>query len=98
MTRDNKFNISCESLSSPLIYDKDKCIGCNKWVNICQVDLLIPANDESKTPTVLYPGECWYCGCCVMVCPVEGALTLRHPLMNQANWIEKDSLIKLENK
>ena len=32
-------------------------------------------------------GECWYCGACVMVCPVEGAVSLRHPLMNRAKFV-----------
>ena len=37
---------------------------------------------------VLYPGECYYCGSCVMVCPVKGAIHLRHPLMNQTKFVE----------
>lgn len=80
--------------ANPIIYNKDKCIGCNKCVDICQVDMLIPNPDKGKPPIVLYPGECWYCGCCVMECPVEGAIKLRHPLMNQVHWVERDKLIK----
>jgi NAD-dependent dihydropyrimidine dehydrogenase PreA subunit len=56
--------------------------------------MLIPNPEKGQPPIVLYPGECWYCGCCVMECPVEGAITLRHPLMNRANWIAKEKLIK----
>ncbi|SHI54855.1 4Fe-4S dicluster domain-containing protein [Dethiosulfatibacter aminovorans DSM 17477] len=89
-----KYSAVAKALSRPLIFDEDKCIGCNRCVNICQVDVLLPRDEEDKTPRVQYPDECWYCGCCVMACPVEGALTLRHPLMNQVNWVEKKSLVK----
>lgn len=79
--------------ANPIIFDNKKCIGCNKCVEICQVDILIPNPEKGKHPIVLYPGECWYCGCCVMECPVEGSIKLRHPLMNQAHWVAKDELI-----
>jgi NAD-dependent dihydropyrimidine dehydrogenase PreA subunit len=80
--------------SRPIIFDEDKCNGCNRCLEICQVDIFVPADEKGKPPRVLYPGECWYCGCCVMVCPREGAIRLRHPLMNQVHWIEKSLLIK----
>jgi NAD-dependent dihydropyrimidine dehydrogenase PreA subunit len=79
--------------ANPILYDPEKCLGCNRCVEICQVDLLIPNPEKGRPPVVLYPGECWYCGCCVMECPVEGAITLRHPLMNQAHWVSKDKLL-----
>lgn len=78
--------------ANPIIYDEKKCIGCNRCVDICQVDLLLPNEIPGEVPIVQYPGECWYCGCCVMECPVEGAITLRHPLMNQVHWAKKSSL------
>lgn len=84
--------------SNPIIYDKEKCIGCNRCVEICQVDLLVPNPEKGEPPIVLYPGECWYCGCCVMECPKKGAITLRHPLMNQAHWVRKESLLKAGEK
>ena len=88
------FRLSEMPAANPIIYNKDKCVGCNKCVDICQVDLLIPNPEKGKAPIVLYPGECWYCGCCVMECSIEGAITLRHPLMNQVHWVAKDQLKK----
>ena len=70
----------------PIRFDPDKCIGCHRCVEACQTDILVPLAGKGKPPTVLYPGECWYCGACVMECPVEGAISLRHPLMNQARF------------
>jgi len=83
--------------ASPLIFDPDKCIACNQCVDICQVDVLIPGPTGNTPPVVLFPGECWYCGCCVVVCPVEGAVTFRHPLMNQVRWINKEELTKSDH-
>lgn len=94
--------------SAPLSFDGEKCIGCNRCVEACQVDVLLPAVTKPKNhgivessmgnaipvvacPMVAFPGECWYCGCCVMACPT-GAIALRHPLMNQVDWVPKASL------
>lgn len=71
----------------PIIYDENLCIGCNKCADTCQVDILIPNEEKGKPPIVMYPGECYYCGSCVMECPVEGAIKLQHPLMNRAKFI-----------
>lgn len=84
--------------ATPIIYDETKCIGCKACIEACQVDVLLPNPEKGKPPIVQYPGECWYCGCCVMDCPNEGAITLRHPIMNQVHWVRKDSLVKNLNK
>ena len=84
--------------SRPVVFDETRCTGCNKCVNICQVDVFIPGSIKGSPPVVLYPGECWYCGSCVVICPVEGAIQLRHPLMNRVHWIEKTELIKPTGK
>ena len=76
----------------PLTFDKAKCIGCNRCVEACQIDVLLPSPQKGEPPAVFWPGECWYCGACVMECPVKGALTLRHPLMNQAAFVDRDKL------
>ena len=75
----------------PILFDAEKCAGCNRCVEACQMDVLAH-NPEGKPPLVMYPEECWYCGCCVMECPNLGAIRLRHPLMNQVSWIEKSEL------
>ncbi len=75
-----------------IVIDEHKCISCNRCVEICQVDALLPNPEKGKPPILQYPGECWYCGCCVMECPVEGGISLRHPLMNQADWVLKSEL------
>lgn len=73
----------------PLSFDESKCTSCGICASVCTSDVLVP-DTEGGHPIVMYPGECYYCGCCVIECPVEGALTLRHPLMNRARFVPKD--------
>lgn len=77
--------VSCSA--RPIIYDETLCTGCNRCAKVCQVDILVPSVERGKPPIVMYPGECYYCGSCVMECPQEGAITLQHPVMNRAKFI-----------
>lgn len=84
-----EFTVSKETCSvTPILYDSRLCVGCNRCVNVCQCDILLPAEQKGEPPIVMYPGECYYCGACVMVCPNQGAIRLVHPVMNQARFIE----------
>lgn len=71
----------------PLIYNEALCVGCNRCAEVCQVDILLPNPEKGKPPIVAYPGECYYCGSCVMACRIEGAIRLQHPLMNRAKFV-----------
>lgn len=41
---------------------------------------------QGGVPLVVYPGKCWYDGCCVDHCPVPGALALDTQLFNKVHW------------
>jgi len=69
--------------NQPVELDPAVCNGCNRCVQICRSDVLMPNPERGKPPIVLYCDECWYCGTCVLECPRQGAITMRHP-MNQA--------------
>ena len=87
---ETRFELSAVRIPSsarPITFDASRCVGCNRCMNICQVDIFIPNPEKGKPPIVLYPGECYYCGSCVMECPVPGALKLQHPLMNVAKFV-----------
>jgi NAD-dependent dihydropyrimidine dehydrogenase PreA subunit len=75
----------------PVLIDVQKCTGCGRCIESCQVDVLVPGSDGRHLPVVLYPAECWYCGCCAMDCPA-GAIRVVHPLINQVHWVEKSAL------
>ena len=53
----------------PIVYDDSACIGCGRCAEVCQVDVLVPSLEKGKHPLVMFPGECYYCGSCVMECP-----------------------------
>ena len=85
-----RLNVVPESaLFNPLRFDPEICNGCSPRTEVCQVDILYPNPGKGKPPVVLYPGECWYGGCCVDVCPRDGAIELRVPLANRVHWKPK---------
>ena len=77
--------------TDPVIFNHDICNGCNKCVNICQSDILIPNPIKGKPPVIIYPGECWYGGDCVSECPNPGAIELNQPLMQRLRYKRKDT-------
>ena len=70
--------------STPVIFNPEKCNGCNQCVETCQVDVYIPNPKKGKPPIILHPEECWYCGCCVNDCHRPGAITFNWPLHSEA--------------
>jgi NAD-dependent dihydropyrimidine dehydrogenase PreA subunit len=68
--------IGDQALVDPITIYPELCIGCDRCVNVCPVDLFLLTPERGKVPLVLYPGECWYEGSCVDICPVPGAITL----------------------
>ncbi|MBI5446849.1 MAG: ferredoxin family protein [Deltaproteobacteria bacterium] len=73
----------------PVVIDADVCTGCNRCVEVCQVDVLIPHPEKGKPPILLHPDECWYEGSCVEHCPTAGAIRLNHPLAQRVRWKRK---------
>ena len=84
----NEFGLKPESCSvCPLSFDDGLCIGCGRCAAVCQCEILFPSPEKGAHPLVIYPGECYYCGACVMACPRPGAITLNHPLRNRAKFV-----------
>ena len=71
--------------------DEKLCTGCNRCVDVCRTDVLVPNPEKGKPPLVLYPEECWFGGCCVGHCPVEGAIRMEHPLNQRISWKRKET-------
>jgi len=74
-----------------IIFDPEKCNGCNKCIDYCRADCLHPNPEPGKPPILLYPDECWYGGCCAGACPIEGAIKMDHPLSNRWVWKRKET-------
>lgn len=73
-----------------IVIDEKLCNGCNTCVDVCRVDVMVPNLEKGKSPIVLYPDECWFCGCCASDCPV-GALRVEYPLNQRVGWRRKDT-------
>jgi len=79
------------SVTRPLSFDPDICIGCNICVDICQVDIMVPNPEVGAPPIVLYPGECWYDGSCVSACPEPRAIKLNSMAGKRVHFRRKAS-------
>lgn len=73
----------------PVTIVPELCIGCNRCVDACQVDVFLPSSEKQGVPLVAFPGECWYSGDCVSVCPVPGAIYLNVMEKNRVQWKRK---------
>jgi NAD-dependent dihydropyrimidine dehydrogenase PreA subunit len=62
-----------------IIIDNVLCIGCKKCYEVCPSDVF-EFDEETKRPLFVFSEECWYCGICILECPVEGALRMELPL------------------
>ncbi len=76
--------------SMPVVFDEEKCIGCNRCVRICMMDVIVE-NPEKGSPIILYPEECYHEGDCVSECPVPGAIRMRHPLMSRVHFKDRET-------
>lgn len=77
--------------NTPIVFDEERCVGCNICVNVCRTDVMMPNPEKGKPPLITYPDECWFCGACVSDCPHQ-ANAFRQPL-NQRTivWKRKET-------
>jgi NAD-dependent dihydropyrimidine dehydrogenase PreA subunit len=62
---------------------RDACL-----LQIDKTDVFAPNLEEDQPPHVLYPDECWFCGCCADDCP-QDAIKMAHPLNQRVAWKRK---------
>lgn len=60
----------------PPVFNMDNCSMCGECVEDCPGLILAMA---PQGPQVVYPDECWHCGCCRIACP-SGAILYEFPL------------------
>jgi len=73
----------------PVIFNEKLCTGCNECMEVCMIDVFIPNPEKGKPPIILHPDECFYAGCCVLACPIPGAIKLNWPLQQRSHWKRK---------
>ena len=74
-----------------VVIDETLCTGCKQCVEVCRSDVMVPVPGKGKPPIVLYPDECWFCGCCLNHCPVPGAIKVVFPLHQRVGWKRKET-------
>ena len=74
-----------------ILIDENICNGCNQCVNVCRSDVMLKNPMAGKPPIVMYPDECWFCGCCVFHCPESGAIKVEYPLNQRIGWKRKET-------
>ena len=84
---------SVSTCGQSVVIDPDVCNGCNRCVEVCQMDCFAPNQEKGKPPYLLYPDECWRCGVCVAECPLadKGAIRYQWPLAYRFRWKRKDT-------
>ena len=92
MSEQNVFAIpNIQTPSTPVTFDPKVCVGCNKCVETCPIDVFIPNPTKGEQPIILHAEECWYCGCCANDCPNPGAMKFNWPLPLKPRWKNKES-------
>jgi NAD-dependent dihydropyrimidine dehydrogenase PreA subunit len=76
-----------------IVRDEAVCIGCNTCVEACMNDVHVPNAVSGKPPITLHADDCWYCGSCVMECPLneEGAIKMVWPTQIDLQWKRKET-------
>ena len=69
----NKQRIEQSDYASHIPIERNEavCIGCNSCVEACMHDVHVPNPVQGKPPLVFHPDDCWYCGSCIMECPLK---------------------------
>ena len=77
--------------NTPVRFNADVCVGCNRCVEICPLDVFIPNPEKGKPPIVLHPEECWLCGVCVTECRNKGAISFNYSMPLKPRWRDKET-------
>ena len=63
-----------------VLIDKEKCIGCNRCIDICPGNLIESGAD--KKAVLQCPQDCWSCCSCMKECPTQAISLILPPEMN----------------
>ena len=79
-------------LRGKLVYDKEKCIGCQLCVTVCPANVIQFKSKEKKIR--MYVARCTFCSQCVDACPVDALSMSQEFLLADTNRFSKNLIVE----
>jgi ferredoxin-NADP reductase/NAD-dependent dihydropyrimidine dehydrogenase PreA subunit len=73
-----------------IFIDPELCVSCYQCAEVCRVSVILENPKKDKPPMVVYPDECWFCGCCTINCPT-GAIRMENPMNQKIGYKRKET-------
>jgi formate hydrogenlyase subunit 6/NADH:ubiquinone oxidoreductase subunit I len=84
--------VTPENYRGKIVYDREKCIGCEMCLEVCPSEAIVFKAQEKKIKIFL--ARCTFCSQCNDVCPVQ-CLSMSHEfLLAETNKYAKELIVE----